>query len=282
MKLIIIGPPTHFPIGLDEFYLCYPYSKIILYHPGYANLTWDLEKTISTYGLKVVPEKCPLSPECDLIIEVTDEPNPMESVPKIAPETKKTWRLERGPVDLRTLCHIPLPIVITDSTSPKEYRRQLRLVRLMFDLAMGRRDALYDLNLIDPVVAHNWIKRFAEINQMNVEDPHRFYNFDYVTRFGFHWKQIKKEIISAMNTKKQNREYTTLVLGDEICQGTSPIVDAQTLKNIMAMSDGKPALLPAHLRIRNREEATAWLDEFCKTHQITNSTQWNQLMGSLQ
>ena len=75
MRVIIVGPPSHFPIGLKEFRAAYPDAEIILYHPQYEDLSkWVygdlLLSLISDYGIVVVPSAYTNKDQCDHLIHV--------------------------------------------------------------------------------------------------------------------------------------------------------------------------------------------------------------------
>lgn len=98
-SIAIVGPPTHFPLGLGDFLNSYPEVEITLCHPDYDHLSkyffgQMVEDIIqNTSNLKVWIHEEP--PDADLTIVVTDGT-------KFSSNKKLIyWPKENGSVDMR-------------------------------------------------------------------------------------------------------------------------------------------------------------------------------------
>lgn len=88
-KLIILAPPSHFPIGLTEFIQTYPGAKIEIYHSDYHS-------PAKFRRISIFNQSEPSNKNCDLLIQVTESPLQEETgFPVIV------WPLSRGSLDLR-------------------------------------------------------------------------------------------------------------------------------------------------------------------------------------
>lgn len=95
----IVGPPTHFPLGLGDFLRSFPKVEIALCHPDYNHLSKYFfgemveDIILDTPNLKTLIRGEP--PSADLTIIVTDE-NKTSYDDKVI-----YWPKEKGSVDLR-------------------------------------------------------------------------------------------------------------------------------------------------------------------------------------
>ena len=129
-RVVIIAPPSHFPVGLDEFLEEIPRSTIEIYHPHYAQLEkfffgLYLKDLLLDYPRIVIHcESEPKNQACDLYIEVGESP-PLNAL------EKKFWPLSQGSVDLLEF----LPRREAPSLRTKEHDWETRNQKKDYDLS---------------------------------------------------------------------------------------------------------------------------------------------------
>ena len=187
MRVIIIGPPSHFPKGIEDFFRVYPDGLIQLYHPDYATLTPEVREIVSKYKVIPVDTVRPKVVECDLLLEVLDQSKKENGV----------WLMSDGPVDLRQCCKglepvvkTPEPPVINKDTKPEDYKEYLRWIRLICAVYSGYRDSLPDLGIEDAFHARDWLDQFCKMNDL----WKNYVLMEYLARGNTKWETIAKEM----------------------------------------------------------------------------------------
>lgn len=184
-KVIILAPPTHFPVGFSEFIETYPEAQIEIYHPDYqdlgkyffARLIKDL--LLEFRQVSVIAQLEPLDSSCDLYLEVAEVDRPPEEEQKFP---LNIWPRSRGSLDLR--CFLELSTrgqdelweiqkshnAVAPFQPPRVSDEPLGLLREVTGFLMGERElSLEAMKILDVTTqpeALEWLQQFCRDHQL--------------------------------------------------------------------------------------------------------------------
>lgn len=252
-RVIIIAPPTHFPVGLKEFFEEYPHAVIEIYHPEYADLRkyffWGyLIDIIEEYDprLSIHYELDPKNYECDLYLEVAEV--------KTTPEKEKEfpvhiWPLSQGSIDLQRFLRLP-----------NEKKEELwEIQKQHYEVARSLQPRLADADSQSSV---------SSIDSQQGEHPSTDSPW---------WTPEQKKSSRWDTDEKEDSVFRNYLVIPENLSGRVEQAHLNCVEEVIALLMGERPLSrkrQGELKVKHQADALDWFHQFCEANKIPENAVW--------